>query len=120
MDELLARLRAVLRRPNLIQAAEVTVGNLRFDPDARELCIGATPVPLSAREGELADLLIRRAGRVVPKRLVEDQLFGLEQGLGSNAVEVYVHRLRRKLEQAGAEVGIETVRGIGYMLRAVS
>jgi len=75
-------------------------------------------VPLSAREAELAALLFRRIGRVVAKAAVEDQLFGLMgEGGGPNAVEVYVHRLRRKLEAANAAVRIETIRGIGYLAR---
>ena len=73
---------------------------------------------LPARELELLDLLLRRAGRVVAKRIAEDQLFGLGDELGSNAIEVYVHRLRRRLEALDAGVTIETVRGLGYLLRA--
>ena len=72
---------------------------------------------LSAREMELLALLMRRGGQVVAKRLVEDQLYGLTGTLGSNAVEVYIHRLRRKIEEAGATARIETIRGVGYMLR---
>jgi two-component system response regulator TctD len=65
----------------------------------------------------LLDLLLRRLGKVVPKRLVEDHLFGVGGDLGSNAVEVYVHRLRKRLDDAGSGVRIETVRGVGYLLR---
>ena len=120
VDELLARLRAVLRRRAPFQGATLALGNLRYDAASRELRVGEALVPLSARETELAELLVRRAGHVVGKRLVEDQLFGLSESLGSNAVEVYIHRLRRKIEQAGAAVRIETVRGVGYMMRAAA
>ena len=65
------------------------------------------------------ELLLRRGGQVTSKRLVEDQLFGLEDSIGSNAVEVYAHRLRRKLAIANADVKIETIRGVGYMLRLI-
>nr|WP_276588985.1 MULTISPECIES: response regulator transcription factor [unclassified Sphingomonas] len=120
VDELLARLRAVLRRRVPFQGATLALGDLRYDAASRELRVGDALVPLSARETELAELLVRRAGHVVGKRLVEDQLFGLTDSLGSNAVEVYIHRLRRKIEQAGAGVKIETIRGVGYMMRVAA
>lgn len=116
MDELAARLRALLRRGGLRESS-LTLGNLRFDDGSRELSIDGISVGLSAREGEIMGLLLRRAGRVVTKVFVEDQLFGLDDNLGSNAVEVYVHRLRKKLEKAGASAAIETIRGVGYILR---
>lgn len=120
VDELLARLRAILRRRAPFQGTMLAVANLRYDSASRELHIDGTLVPLSSRETELAELLVRRAGHVVGKRLVEDQLFGLSESLGSNAIEVYIHRLRRKIAQAGAAVSIETVRGVGYMMRPVA
>lgn len=116
MDELAARLRALLRR-GALQESGLTTGNLRFDTSSRELSADGASVGLSAREGEIMELLLRRPDRVVTKRYVEDQLFGLDDELGSNAVEVYIHRLRRKLERCGATARIETVRGVGYILR---
>ena len=65
-------------------------------------------------------LLLRRCGKVVPKTVVEDQLFGLDSDLGSNAVEVYIHRLRKKLEDGSSCARIETVRGVGYMMVAAA
>ena len=61
---------------------------------------------------------MRRAGRVVAKRVIEDQLFGSDDALGSNAIEVYVHRIRRKLQDVASAARVETVRGIGYLLSA--
>lgn len=116
-EELFARLTAVLRRQNGFSGNAVNVGNLRFDLLSRELLVAGTLIVLSQREIELAELLLRRAGRVVAKSIVEDQLFGMSEALGSNAVEVYVHRLRRKLERAGATARIETIRGVGYLMR---
>jgi DNA-binding response OmpR family regulator len=116
MDELAARLRALLRRGGLRESV-FALGNLLFDENSRELSIDGVSVGLSAREGEIMELLLRRGGRVVTKGFVEDQLFGLDDNLGSNAVEVYVHRLRKKLERAGASATIETIRGVGYILR---
>lgn len=118
VDELVARLRAVTRRRDALAGNAIMLGNGRFDTVRRELTVAEGVVPLSAREAELAALLFRRIGRVVAKAAVEDQLFGLMgEGGGPNAVEVYVHRLRRKLEAAGAAVRIETIRGIGYLAR---
>ncbi|HSY29860.1 MAG TPA: winged helix-turn-helix domain-containing protein, partial [Burkholderiaceae bacterium] len=70
-----------------------------------------------AREIAVLEILMRRSGRVVPKQLVEDQLFGLSSNAGSNAVEVYVHRLRKQLTDAGANVQIHTIRGVGYLIK---
>jgi two-component system response regulator TctD len=60
---------------------------------------------------------MRRSGRVVPKQLVEDQLFGLSANVGSNAIEVDVHRLRKQLTESGAKVQIHTIRGVGYLIK---
>ncbi len=120
VEELVARLKAVLRRQGAFQGSVLAFANLRFDTDSRDVAADDRPVILSAREMELLALLMRRGGQVVAKRLVEDQLYGLTGSLGSNAVEVYVHRLRRKIEDAGATARIETIRGVGYMLRATA
>ncbi|MQJ17133.1 winged helix-turn-helix domain-containing protein, partial [Escherichia coli] len=82
--------------------------------------IDAQPLALSVRETQLLELLLRRCGKVVPKTVVEDQLFGLDSDLGSNAVEVYIHRLRKKLEDGSSCARIETVRGVGYMMVAAA
>jgi DNA-binding response OmpR family regulator len=114
--ELLARIQALLRRTGTIVDRMIQCGNVQFDPGTREVEIAQVPTMLSARELELLDVLIRRHGRVVPKATVEAQMFGIDDDLGSNAVEVYVHRLRKRLAGAGASAEIVTVRGIGYML----
>jgi DNA-binding response OmpR family regulator len=114
--ELLARVQALLRRSGTIVDRVIQCGNVKFDPGTREVEIAQVPTVLSARELELLDVLIRRHGRVVPKATVEAPMFGIDDDLGSNAVEVYVHRLRRRLAGAGASAEIVTVRGIGYML----
>ena len=59
---------------------------------------------------------MRRGGRVVSKKLVEDQLFGLDIDIGSNAIEVYIHRLRKQLADSGANIQIHTIRGLGYLI----
>ena len=118
-DELYARLTAVLRRQGSFQGNLLSFANLQFDIATRELLVAGAVLALSGRETELVELLMRRDGRVVPKRLAEDQLFGMSDNLGSNAVEVYVHRLRQKLERAGATTRIDTIRGVGYLMRAI-
>jgi len=116
-DELVARIRAVLRRNGSYQGREMTCANLTFDIDNLSLRVAGQMVSLSAREAALLGLLMRRAGQVVTKRLAEDQMFGAQDLLGSNAIEVYVHRLRQKLDAAGSTAEILTVRGVGYLVR---
>lgn len=116
-DELVARIRAVLRRNGSFQGRDIACANLHFDLDNLTLMVEGRAVPLSAREAGLLALLLRRSGQVVTKRLAEDQLFGAQEILGSNAIEVYVHRLRQKLEAAGSSAEILTVRGVGYLIR---
>jgi DNA-binding response OmpR family regulator len=117
-DELHARILAVLRRQGGYVGETLGCGALSFDIAARRARIGDAVLTLSTRETELLELLLRRQGSVVPKRLAEDQLFGVGGDLGSNAIEVYVHRLRKRLGDAGGGVRIETVRGVGYMIVA--
>lgn len=117
-DELVARLRAVLRRNGGFQGRDIVCSNVSFDVDALTMRVDGSISPLSQRETSLLELLLRRAGLVVTKRLAEDQLFGATDTLGSNAIEVYVHRLRQKLQSAHARVEIVTIRGVGYLLRA--
>ena len=115
-DELLARLEALLRRPGQLLGSSLRVANVAFDTETHQTFVDDAPQTLSARETTVLELLMRRKGSVVPKKLVEDQIFGLGGNVGSNAVEVYVHRLRKQLAGAGARVKIHTVRGVGYVL----
>ncbi len=115
-EELVARLEAVMRRPGQLLGRSLRVGNLVFDTEARQAFIDDEPQPLSAREAAVLEALMRRSGRVVPKKLVEDQIFGLAGDVASNAIEVYVHRLRKQLDDRGAKVRINTIRGVGYLI----
>ncbi len=116
IEELLARLEAILRRAGQLLGRSLTLGNLVFDSVSRQLFIDGAPQTIPARELAVLEILLRRSGRVVSKRLVEDQIFGLSADVGSNAVEVYVHRLRKSLQDLGANTVIHTIRGIGYLL----
>jgi DNA-binding response OmpR family regulator len=115
-EELLARLEALLRRPGQLLGRALEVANLVFDTESRQAFIDDRPHILSARETAVLELLMRRKDRVVPKKLVEDHIFGLAGEVGSNAVEVYVHRLRKQLSEGGARVLIHTIRGVGYLI----
>lgn len=116
-EELLARLRALLRRPGEFLGKPLSVGNLTFDTAARQAFVGGVPQVLSAREISVLEILIRRSGRVVQKGAVEDQLYGLSGDVRSNAVEVCIHRLRKHLADVGATANIHTIRGVGYLIR---
>ncbi|MCA1979560.1 MAG: response regulator transcription factor [Thiobacillus sp.] len=114
LDEMLARLRALLRRAHGVADAEIRVGRLCFDSVKRQARIDNAPLALSAREIEVLEILLNHADRVTAKEAIADRLAGWDEGVGENAVEVYIHRLRRKLEGSG--VSIRTLRGLGYVL----
>jgi DNA-binding response OmpR family regulator len=116
LDELLARLRALLRRAHGVADTEIRLGRLCFDSVKRTARIGDAPLALSAREIEVLEILLSHAGRVATKEAIADRLTGWDEGVGENAVEVYVHRLRRKLDGSG--IAIRTLRGLGYLLEA--
>jgi len=116
MEELIARLQALLRRSDNLLGRQLTFGNVALDTEGRQVSIGGVVRPFPARETAVLEILLRRSGNVAPKRLFEDHLFGLSGDVGSNAVEVYVHRLRKMLADAGATVKVHTVRGVGYLL----
>jgi DNA-binding response OmpR family regulator len=116
LEELVARLQALLRRPGNLLGLALKLGNLTLDTIARQVFVDDRPIFFSAREIAVLEHLLRRSGRVVAKTLLESSLYGLSQEVGSNAVEVYVHRLRRHLDEIGASVHIHTVRGVGYLI----
>jgi len=116
MEELVARLQALLRRPGELLGRSLKLGNVIFDTEARQVFVATVPQLFSAREVALLEILMRRGGRVVSKKLVEDQLFGLDIDIGSNAIEVYIHRLRKQLADSGANIQIHTIRGLGYLI----
>ena len=114
LAELEARVRALIRRAHAIASSEIEHGPLRLDMAGRRLYCDGRPVELSARELAVVELLLLREGRVVTKQQIVDHLYGWEDVSTSNAVEVFVYRLRRKLEASG--VDIRTVRGMGYLI----
>jgi len=111
-DEIAAHLRALLRR-----SARRAQAALAFDAVARCLRIDDRAIDLTVREGDLMALLLRYPDRVVTRAQIEDEALGGRSPVGSNVVEVWVHRLRRKLYAAGDRIRIETVKGLGYRIR---
>jgi DNA-binding response OmpR family regulator len=87
-----------------------------LDTSDRVLTIDGIPVEFGRREINGLELLMRRAGRVVPKSAIEDAIYSFGDDLASNAIEVLVHRIRRRLQEAGADMHIHTLRGVGYVL----
>ena len=117
LPEFEARVRALIRRGQFNSGGSMIHGRLRFDTAARRLFHDDQSIDMPARELALVELLLARQGKVVSKEQMIDQLFGFGDDVGSNAIEVYVHRVRRKLEPLG--VDIRTVRGMGYLLDKV-
>jgi len=114
LPELEARVRALVRRGQSGGSATLTHGALTLDVAGRRATLNSDPLDLSARELGVLEVLMMRSGRVVSKEQLAEQLYGWDEEVGANAIEVYVHRLRRKLEPAG--VSIRTIRGLGYLL----
>ena len=114
--ELIARTKALLRRPGQALGTVLEAGNIAFDTIGRDVRVGAAVLALPRQELAILEHLMRRLGRVVPKAVLEEKLYGIDEELGSNAIPVHVHHLRRKLMEAGATQEIHTVRGIGYLL----
>jgi two-component system OmpR family response regulator/two-component system response regulator QseB len=112
LDELAARLRALIRRSRGEAAPVLVQGELRLDPSARHVTFRDAPVELQAREFNLLHELMLNAGRVLTREQIENRLYAYGEEIESNAVEVHVHHLRRKL----APELIRTVRGVGYVL----
>jgi DNA-binding response OmpR family regulator len=110
LDELLARIRAVVRRQAGRAETTLAVGEVTLDTATRQVTLAGTPVALSAREYAVLEALMLRPGAILSRAQLEDRLYGWGEELESNAITVYVHQLRRKL----GEGFIHTVRGVGY------
>lgn len=112
MDELLARIRALLRRASGRAEPVYEHRNIKINPATREVTVAGQPVVLSAREWAVLEPLLARPGMVLSRTQLEEKLYSWKEAVSSNAVEVYIHGLRKKL---GAEL-IRNVRGVGYMV----
>jgi DNA-binding response OmpR family regulator len=117
-QELLARVRALLRRRPPRGSAFLTVGDLRLNPDTREVARGERAIDLTAREFELLEYLMRNERLVVSREALLEEVWGYAPFSETNTVDVFVSNLRRKLEGGGEPRLLHTVRGAGYVLRA--
>lgn len=118
LDELLARLRALLRRTSLAEGEELTLGDLRLDPKRRSATRGERDLELTKTEFDLLELLMHNAGIVLERDLLYDRIWGFDFETNSRSLDVYVGYLRRKTEAGGEPRVLHTVRGVGYVLRA--
>lgn len=114
MSELKARIRAVTRRGSPQPQNGLTVGKLVLNPDSCQLTIGEDTVTLPRSEFQILNYLMRHPDQVATRRRLEEQLYGWEQGAESNALEVHIHHLRRRVGKAT----IRTIRGVGYLLES--
>jgi DNA-binding response OmpR family regulator len=116
-EELLARMRALLRRRPPRGSASLVVGDLRLNPATREAFRGERQLDLTAREFELLEHLMRNERIVVSRQSLLDEVWGYHPFAETNTVDVFISNLRRKLEQGGEPRVLHTVRGAGYVLR---
>jgi len=117
LDELLARVRALIRRSYPDHEAAVAVADLSLDPRSREVRRGERTLELTRTEFALLDLLMTNAGIVLSREVIRERVWGYSDSLGSNTLDVYVGYLRRKTEEGGEPRIIHTVRGVGFVLR---
>lgn len=117
VEELLARLRAVLRRPAGLSPDIIHAGRIAFDVGHREASIDGQPFELPRRELLVLEALIRRMGRTVLRSALEEAVYNFDDEIQSNALDTHVSRLRRKLTDTDAGVEIHGIRGVGYLLK---
>jgi DNA-binding response OmpR family regulator len=115
--ELLARLRALSRRTEVTEPGPVVSGEIRYDPESREVVRDGETVHLTAREGALFELLLRRRGKVVSRSEIQARIWEDSYDLSTNIIDVYINALRKKLDSGSREKLIQTVRGVGYRIR---
>ena len=115
LPELEARLRAQIRRNNAILASTIEYGPLVLNITDKMLTMNGEQMLLSPREFSVLEMLLSRVGRVVSKEAIVEALCKWDEGVGNNAIEVYIHRIRKKLEPIG--INVLTIRGLGYLLQ---
>ncbi|UGV26761.1 response regulator transcription factor [Rhodopseudomonas boonkerdii] len=120
IEELLARLRAVLRRRSDMPTETLQLGRLTYNADHREASIGGIVLALPRRELLVLETLMRRSGRTVARSTLEEAVYGFDDEIQSNALDTHVSRLRRKLAENDAGVEIHAIRGLGYLIKRTS
>jgi DNA-binding response OmpR family regulator len=120
VEELLARLRAVLRRRADLPSETIRLGRLSFDVSNREASVDGKPLDLPRRELLVLETLLRRMGRTVARSSLEQAVYSIDDEIQSNALDTHVSRLRRKLSEAESAIEIHAIRGVGYLLKRSS
>jgi DNA-binding response OmpR family regulator len=115
--ELLARIRALLRRTEIVEPGPLVFQDLSYEPESREVVRGAETVRLTVREGALFELLLRRRGKVVSRSEIQARIWEDSFDLSTNIIDVYINALRKKIDGGDREKLIQTVRGVGYRVR---
>jgi DNA-binding response OmpR family regulator len=116
LEELLARIRAVLRRPTQTVGVTLAAGNVLLEPANLSLQIAGAAVDVSRREIAVLEALLRNQGRLLPRARLEQAVYSFDDEVTPNALEATISRLRRKLEAHGADVSITAMRGLGYAM----
>ncbi|MBX9722473.1 MAG: response regulator transcription factor, partial [Candidatus Obscuribacterales bacterium] len=114
LPELEARVRALIRRSNFAAETEICYGPVKMDTASRHITISGEQIDFSSKELAVFELLLQRPGRVVSKEQLLDHMYGFEEEVSQNAIEVLIHRLRKKIEPYG--LFVRTIRGLGYVL----
>jgi len=117
--ELVARLRALARRTEVEEPGPLAFGDLTYDPESREVSREGERIRLTAREGALFELLLRRRGKVVSRSEIQARIWEDSFDLSTNIIDVYINALRKKIDSGERDKVIQTVRGVGYRLRPV-
>jgi DNA-binding response OmpR family regulator len=120
VDELMARIRAIMRRPAQVELEYVELANVSYDIGSRQAYVDGSELSLPRRQLLVLEALIMRQGRVVSRAALEQAVYGLDDLIESNSLEAHVSKLRRALVERGACVSIHAVRGLGYIMREES
>lgn len=117
-EVLLARLRALKRRTNVAQDPQLQISDLVLDPASRDVHRGQARLTLTRTEYGLLECLMYRGGKVVPRQILIESVWGLTREIGENTLDVFMHMLRKKVDSGSQEKLIHTVRGVGYAIRS--
>lgn len=118
LDEMLARIRAIRRRPSIQKTDEIHAGRLVYDLSNDEAIVNGERLQLTRRELRTLASLMKRRGRVLLRESLEQAVYGFDDDVQSNTLDSHISRLRRKLVEADADVEIHAIRGVGYLLKA--
>ena len=116
IEELVARLRAIARRPALLADEVITLGNLIYDIPGCEVTVGTSSAKFSRGECIVLERLLRGAGRVISKTQLGESLHSMDQDFTDNSIQLHIFRVRSKLAELGAKISIRTLRGLGYVI----